>query len=102
MQKCAEQNTNIRRKVLLVTRVSRSRRSSDETGVTSNTFLLIFGLVLIYVNKILSKKALETCRTQLVLIISCERFCLKLPSQAHSFPVKRKVSKGVVTFYKIE
>ena len=48
MQKCAEQNTNIRRKVLLVTRVSRSRRSSDETGVTSNTFLLIFGLVLIF------------------------------------------------------
>ena len=30
MQEFAEQNTNVRRKVLLVTRVSRSRRSSDD------------------------------------------------------------------------
>ena len=46
MQKCAEQNTNIKRKglVLLVTRVSRSDddRLEHETRVTRNTFLLIF------------------------------------------------------------
>ena len=46
MQKCAEQNTNIKRKglVLLVTRVSRSDddRRERETRVTSKTLLLIF------------------------------------------------------------
>ena len=40
MQEFAQQNTNVRRKVLLVTRVSRSRRSSQSKPREDNLKLL--------------------------------------------------------------